>query len=99
MKLIFTSAVVLGLAGMTTNAMAAAADGEKVFQESCSECHNAKQKPLDKVQLSREKWKEEAERMADMGAKVPSGKRMQDLLDYLAQTHGPGGASAQPSGK
>lgn len=78
-----------------TSAFAAAADGEKVFQQSCTQCHNAKQKPLDKIRLNREKWKEEVERMEGLGAQIPSGKKLQDLLDYLVETHGPGNS---PSG-
>ena len=78
-----------------TSAFGAAADGEKVFQQVCTQCHNAKEHPLDKVRLDREKWKEEVERMEGLGAQIPSGKKLQDLLDYLVETHGPGNS---PSG-
>lgn len=82
-----------------TSAFAAAADGEKVFQQSCTQCHNAKEKPLDKVRLNREKWKEEVERMEGLGAQIPSGKKLQDLLDYLVETHGPGTSSSGSGSK
>lgn len=67
---------------------AGADEGEKVFQESCTPCHNAKQKPLDAKRLTREKWKEAVERMEGMGAEIPSGKKLEALLDYLERTHG-----------
>ncbi|HEX9289876.1 MAG TPA: cytochrome c [Anaeromyxobacteraceae bacterium] len=68
-------------------------EGEKVFQESCTSCHNAKTRPLDKTRLTREKWKEAVERMEGMGTEVPGGKKLSSLLDYLEQTHGPDGSA------
>ncbi len=72
-------------------------EGEKLFTQSCSGCHNAKTRPLDKTRMTREKWKETVERMEGLGAEIPSGKKLSDLLDYLARTHGP--ESAAPEGK
>ncbi len=68
-------------------------EGEKVYQESCTSCHNAKTRPLDKIRLTREKWKEAVERMEGMGTEVPGGKKLSSLLDYLEQTHGPDGSA------
>ncbi len=64
-------------------------EGEKIFKETCSSCHDAKTRPLDGVRMTREKWKETVERMQGLGADIPSGKKLSDLLDYLARTHGP----------
>ena len=75
-------AVVPGLA-------TAADEGEKVYQESCTSCHDAKTRPLDNVRLSREKWKDAIERMEGQGAQIPSGKKLAALLDWLEKTHGP----------
>jgi cytochrome c5 len=72
-------------------------DGEKIFQEACSSCHNAKEHPLDKVHLTREKWKDAIERMEGAGAEIPGGKKLDALLDYLVRTRGPEGA--KPEGK
>jgi len=76
----------------------AAEEGEKVYQESCTSCHNAKTRPLDKTRLPREKWKEAVERMEGMGAEVPGGKKLSALLDYLEQTHGPDGSAPADKG-
>jgi cytochrome c5 len=64
-------------------------EGEKLVQESCGACHDAKTRPLSGYHLTREKWKETVERMEGLGAEPPSGKKLSDLLDYLARTHGP----------
>jgi mono/diheme cytochrome c family protein len=68
--------------------------GEAVFKESCSGCHGPKSKPLDAVRLTREKWKDQVERMEGLGAEIPSGKKLEALLDWLAKTHGPAPAQA-----
>ena len=64
-------------------------EGEKVFQDSCTECHNAKTRPLDNIRLTRDKWKEAIDRMEGVGTEVPGGKKLAALLDYLERTHGP----------
>jgi cytochrome c5 len=64
-------------------------EGEKIFKDSCTSCHDAKTRPLDAVRMDREKWKEAVERMEGQGATIPSGKKLSDLLDYLVRTHGP----------
>jgi cytochrome c5 len=69
-------------------------DGAKLVQESCGACHDAKTRPLGNYHLTREKWKEAVEKMEDLGAEIPSGKKLDTLLDYLAGTHGPEGAPA-----
>jgi mono/diheme cytochrome c family protein len=73
----------------------AADDGEKVYRESCTSCHTSKQRPLDTVHMSREKWKDAVERMDAFGAEIPSGKKLDALLDYLVATHGPEAAPAK----
>ena len=72
---------------------ARADEGEKLVQESCGKCHNAKTRPLSGYHLTREKWKDAIERMEGMGADVPSGKKLDVVLDYLVRTHGPEGAA------
>ena len=67
----------------------AAEEGEKIFQESCSSCHNPKQKPLEGKHMTREKWKDAIERMEGTGVDVPSGKKLEVLLDWLVSRHGP----------
>ena len=74
--------------------VAAADEGEKVYQESCSPCHNAKSHPHDAVHLSRPQWKDAIERMEGLGTEVPSGKKLSALLDYLERTHGVDGGPA-----
>ncbi len=86
-KLIPLLAVALPLTGAST--AAASDEGEKIYQETCTVCHNAKSHPLDTVRLSREKWKEAVERMEGMGTDIPSGKKLSDLLDYHVRTYGP----------
>jgi cytochrome c553 len=65
-----------------------AEDGAKILSESCSGCHSAKVRSLDNVRMPREQWQETVDRMIDQGAEVPKGKKS-ELLDYLANTHGP----------
>jgi cytochrome c5 len=72
----------------------AADEGEKVYQESCTSCHDAKTRPLDAVRLTRAQWKDAIERMEGQGAQLPSGKKLQALLDWLEKTHGPQSAPA-----
>lgn len=89
-------ATTLALCGATVLALAAVAradEGEKVFQEVCSACHDAKTRPLDGVRLSRQQWKETIERMEGLGADIPGGEKRKALLDYLERTHGPAGAA------
>ncbi len=74
-------------------AVVAADEGEKVYQDSCTSCHNAKSHPLEAVHLSRQQWKDAVERMEGMGTEVPSGKKLAALLDYLERTHGADGGS------
>lgn len=76
---------------------AAAEEGEKIFQEACSSCHNAKQQPLDGKHLTREKWKDAIEKMEGNGAEVPTGKKLETLLDWLVRTNGPD--VGKPAGK
>jgi cytochrome c5 len=68
-------------------------EGEKVFQDTCTSCHDAKTRPLDQVRLTREQWKDAIERMEGQGAQIPSGKKLSALLDWLERTHGPQGAA------
>lgn len=63
-------------------------EGEKLFQDVCSACHDAKTRPLDAVRLTRKEWQETIERMEGLGADIPGGKKRQALLDYLERTHG-----------
>lgn len=72
-----------------SGAARAADEGEKVYQESCTSCHDAKTRPLDNVRLSRAQWKDAIERMEGQGAQIPSGKKLGALLDWLEKTHGP----------
>ncbi len=87
-------ALLLALAALAVPGYASCADeGEKLVQESCGKCHDAKTRPLSGYHLTREKWKDAIERMEGMGADVPSGKKLEIVLDYLAHTHGPEGAT------
>jgi cytochrome c5 len=76
----------------------AADDGAKIVAEVCSTCHTAKMRPLDKLRLNRDEWREAVERMIGYGAEVPKEK-MPGLLDYLARTFGPNGAATDASKK
>lgn len=87
--------MLLGFASLCITA--AADDGAKIFEESCSPCHSASVRPLDKMHLTKEQWKETIERMIDLGAEVPK-KKKSELLDYLARSHGPAG-TAPDAGK
>ncbi|WP_243286351.1 hypothetical protein [Geothrix terrae] len=64
--------------------------GAQVFQGSCLTCHKGNQS-LDQVRLTRDKWKEAVDRMADSGFldPVPSKEKVNLLLDYLAKEKGP----------
>ena len=66
----------------------AADDGEKAFSETCSACHTAKIRPLDKKRMTQDQWKQAIAKMAELGAEIPKDKVPQ-ILDYLARTHGP----------
>ena len=66
----------------------AADDGEKAFLETCSSCHTAKIRPLDKKRMTQDQWKQAMAKMAELGAEIPKDKVPQ-ILDYLAHTHGP----------
>jgi cytochrome c5 len=66
----------------------AAEEGEKAFSETCSACHTAKIRPLDKKRMSKDEWKKAIDKMATLGADIPKDKVPQ-ILDYLAKTHGP----------
>jgi cytochrome c5 len=74
-----------------------AEEGEAVYKESCTQCHDAKTRPLDGVRMTREQWKDAIERMEGQGAQIPSGKKLSALLDWLERTHGP--ASPAPADK
>jgi cytochrome c5 len=76
--------------------LAAADEGQKAYQESCTACHNATTRPLEGKRLTREQWKEAIEKMEGLGADVPSGQKRSALLDYLEATHGP---SSPPPGE
>jgi cytochrome c5 len=78
---------------------ARADDGEKIYKDICTACHDAKTRPLDNIRLSRKEWKEAVERMEGQGADVPSGKKLEALLDYLERTHGPAAPGAAPEKK
>jgi mono/diheme cytochrome c family protein len=62
--------------------------GAKAFAETCSACHTAKVRPLDKKRMSKDQWKQAIDKMTNMGAEIPKEKVPQ-ILDYLARTHGP----------
>ena len=76
----------------------AADDGAKAFKNSCTPCHTAKIRPLDNTHLTRVQWNETVGRMIEEGAEVPKAKK-QELLDYLANTHGPAGAASDAGKK
>ena len=82
----------VGLASAAPGVAKGADEGEKVYQQVCTTCHDAKTRPLDDVRMTREKWKEAIERMEGQGAEIPSGKKLAALLDWLERTHGPQGA-------
>ncbi len=83
-------------AALVASGFAARADeGEKLVQESCGKCHDAKTRPLSGYHLTREKWKDAIERMEGMGADVPSGKKLDVVLDYLVRTHAPDGVAPE----
>ena len=63
-------------------------DGAKAFKETCSACHTAKIRPLDKKRMSKEQWKQAIDKMTELGADIPKSKVSQ-ILDYLARTQGP----------
>ncbi|MCX7173566.1 MAG: hypothetical protein NT159_06530 [Proteobacteria bacterium] len=70
----------------------AADDGAKIFEAECSVCHNPKKKPLDKLKMSRAKWKEAIDEMIEkdkLDDPLPSKERISQLLDWLAATYGP----------
>ncbi|MGZ5617226.1 MAG: hypothetical protein ACXWFW_07680 [Usitatibacter sp.] len=83
-------------------AASAAPDGANVFKETCSDCHNPDRQSLDDKHMSREEWKENVDRMLEVGnvekKKLPKGEYAA-LLDYLASTHGPSGTSAGAADK
>ena len=62
--------------------------GAKAFGETCSACHTAKVRPLDKKRMSKDEWKKAIDKMTNLGAEIPKDKVPQ-ILDYLARTHGP----------
>ena len=66
----------------------AADEGEKAFTETCSSCHTAKIRPLDKKRMTEDQWKQAIAKMTELGADIPKSKVPQ-ILDYLARTHGP----------
>ena len=87
-------ALAAGLFAFAMPAIAAGADeGAKVYEEVCTSCHTAKNRPLDGKHLTREQWNEAIQRMVGFGAEIPKGK-MPALLDYLVRTRGPAGEGA-----
>lgn len=86
-------AVALCAAAVLSPLASRADEGEEIFQETCSACHDAKTRPLDKVRLSRQKWKETLDKMEGLGADIPGGKKREALLDYLERTHGAEGTA------
>ena len=75
--------------GFATPHLAIAQDaGAKAFAETCSACHTAKIRPLDKKRMSKDDWKKAIDKMTNLGAEIPKDKVPQ-ILDYLAKTHGP----------
>jgi cytochrome c5 len=79
-------AVVFGVA--VPGFVLAADEGQKAFSETCSACHTAKIRPLDKKRMSKDEWKKAIDKMTNLGAEIPKDKVPQ-ILDYLAKTHGP----------
>lgn len=79
----------------------AADDGPKIFEDNCSTCHTPKKKPLDKKQMTREKWKEAIDLMIEKDKldEPLSKPNYATLLDWFATTHGPAdpGATAANS--
>jgi hypothetical protein len=75
----------------TPRLVLAAEDAAKLFEDTCSECHHPKKKPLDKKHMTREKWKESIDLMIEKDKLDPPLKPEQYtiLLDWLASTHGP----------
>jgi mono/diheme cytochrome c family protein len=86
------NAVVLSLGvvfGFVAPQLAFAQDaGAKAFAETCSACHTAKIRPLDKKRMSKDEWKKAIDKMTNLGAEIPKDQVPQ-ILDYLARTHGP----------
>jgi mono/diheme cytochrome c family protein len=80
---------------------ARADEGEDLFKSICSDCHTPENHPLDSVRLTRQKWKEQLEKMVtDQNADIPTGKKREALLDYLEKNKGPlPGADAKPTDK
>jgi mono/diheme cytochrome c family protein len=83
-------AVAFCAAAVLAPAPSRADEGEQIFRDACSACHDAKTRPLDKVRLTREKWKQTLDKMEGQGADIPGGKKREALLDYLERTHGVG---------
>jgi hypothetical protein len=94
MKISRKLSVLIGsaLMGFTLPCLSAAADeGAKVYTDACTPCHTEKMRPLDKVRMTKDQWKESIDLMIAQGVEVPKGK-MPALLDYLIRTHGPASA-------
>lgn len=83
--------IVVGL--VLPHLVSAASDGASIFEDSCSGCHNASSRPLEKEHMTKDQWKETVERMASVGADIPSGKKLELLLDYLVSKYGPTGTA------
>ena len=88
-------AFLLVCALLTPSASQAAED---MVDQYCSSCHTPKTRPLDKVRLTRDDWKDTIERMLGYGADIPKS-RIPALLDYLAETHGPSSGTADTQKK
>jgi mono/diheme cytochrome c family protein len=85
------------LALAAPGASRAADEGEKVYQETCTNCHGPSTRPLDDVRMTRAEWKDAIERMEGQGAQIPSGKKLAAILDWLERTHGPASPAPQKS--
>jgi mono/diheme cytochrome c family protein len=96
-KFILVGLIAIGF--VLPSLVSAANNGASIFDDSCSGCHNASSRPLDKIHLTKEQWKETVERMVSMGADIPSGKKLELLLDYLVSKYGPTGTATDKGSK
>ena len=96
-RLLTISIITIGL--ILPHLVIASSDGATIYEEACTGCHNAGSRPLDNVHLSKAQWKESVEQMASLGAEVPSGKKLEMLLDYLVIHKGPIGPATDTGKK
>lgn len=74
-------AVVVGLLAACSRS-----EGEVLFQERCTTCHEKAE--VVAVGRTREDWTRVIDRMAVFGAKLDEDERL-TLIDYLTETYGP----------